>query len=180
MHKKVKNALVGIGLTNAPVFMQGFIDGDKVRFYDPGLRFPGAEYETLLHKATGINLMKELIKLSLGGEISTYDGKLAKAYELDGKLSIQLLVCARGGKIAQFDGLDEISKHPDVVTVAQRYFVGEEVPQTGDVKQRVCEIVLLADKENAKNAVKEIQSKLIVTDENGENMLVSQFDADIL
>jgi biotin carboxylase len=180
VHDRVVNALVSIGIKNGPVFMQGFIDGDTVRFYDPGLRFGGTEYESLLYEATGINLMKELIKLSLGGEISTYDGKLAEAYKLDGKKAIQLLISVRGGKIAQIDGLDEISKHPNVVTVAQRYFVGEEVPQTGDVKQRICEIALLADKDNEKRVVKEIQSKLIVKDEYGENMLVSQFDANML
>jgi hypothetical protein len=39
---------------------------------------------------------------------------------------------------------------------------------------------LLADKDNEKRVVKEIQSKLIVKDEYGENMLVSQFDANML
>jgi len=179
-HNKVVNALKSIGIVNGPVFMQGFIDGDKFRFYDPGFRLPGAEYEKLLYSATGVNLMKELIKLCLGGEIDDYNGKLKDAYKLDGKISIQLLVSARGGTISRFDGLDEIEEHPDVVTVAQRYFVGQTVPQTGDVKQRICEIVILADKDKAKETVKWVQSKLVVLDENNENMLVSQFNADIL
>ena len=180
VHQRVVDALKAIGITNGPVFMQGFIDGDTVRFYDPGLRFPGTEYEKLLYNATGINLMEEMIKLSLGGDISDYDGALSDAYKLNGKVSIQLLVSARGGKISVFDGLDEIKTHPDVVAVAQRYFVGEEVPQTGDVKQRICEIVVLSDKEKARQTVRWVQSKLIVLDENKENMLVSQFDADVL
>ena len=180
VHPKVVSAIKGIGIENGPVFMQGFIDGDTVRFYDPGFRLPGTEYENLLLKATGINLMKELITLALGGEISDYDGQLEEAYKLNGKLSVQLLVSARGGTISRFDGLEEIEKHPDVVTVAQRYFVGETVPQTGDVKQRICEIVILSDKEKAKDVIKWVQSKLIVLDENGENMLVSQFNPEIL
>lgn len=180
VHERVVNALKAIGIENGPVFMQGFIDGDTVRFYDPGLRFPGTEYEKLLYTATGINLMKEMIKLSLGGEISDYNGALRDAYKLNGKISIQLLVSARGGKISVFDGLEEIESHPDVVAVAQRCFVGDEVVQTGDVKQRICEIVILCDKEKAQETVKWVQSKLIVLDENKENMLVSQFDSDIL
>lgn len=180
VHGRVVNALRSIGIKNGPVFMQGFIDGNTVRFYDPGIRLPGAEYEKLLYKATGINVMKELITLCLGGEINEYNGKLAEGYNLDGKVSIQLLVTARGGTIAKFDGLEEINNHPDVVAVAQRYFEGETVVQTGDVKQRICEIVILANKENAKDVVKWVQSKLTVLDTNGENMLVSQFDADTL
>ncbi|MBR2471624.1 MAG: hypothetical protein IKB55_02960, partial [Clostridia bacterium] len=177
VHGRVVNALQSIGIKNGPVFMQGFIDGETVRFYDPGIRLPGAEYEKLLYKATGINIMKELITLCLGGEINEYGGKLAEGYNLDGKVSVQLLVTARGGTIGKFDGLEEISAHPAVVAVAQRYFVGETVVQTGDVKQRICEIVILANKEEAKSIVEWVQSKLTVLDTNGDNMLVSQFDA---
>lgn len=175
VHKRVVEAIQKIGIFNGTVFMQGFIDGDTVRFYDPGLRLPGTEYEKLLLQATGINLMKEMISFALGGEISDYNGQLHDAYNLGGKVSIQLLVSARGGTINRFEGLEEIEKHPDVVTVAQRYFVGETVPQTGDVKQRICEIVILAERKSAKHIVEWVQSKLIVQDENGENMLVSQF-----
>ncbi len=180
VHDRVVNAIKSMGIKNAPVFMQGFIDGDTVRFYDPGLRCPGTEYEKLLEQATGINLMKEMIAVALGGEINDYDGRLKDAYKLNGKVSVQLLVSARGGTIGVFDGLEEIKNNPDVVTVAQRYFVGETVHQTGDVKQRICEIVILTDKERAKETVKWVQSKLVVLDENGENMLVSQFNADVL
>lgn len=180
VHPKIVNALKALGIKNATVFMQGFIDGETVRFYDPGLRLPGAEYEKLLYKATGINLMKEMIKVALGGEIDDYNGELDNAYLLNGQISIQLLVTARAGKIKTFDGLEEIKNHQNVITVAQRYFVGETVPQTGDVKQRVCEIVILAKKEQAKSVVEWVQSKLKVLDENGENMLVSQFNANIL
>ncbi len=180
VHNRVVNALVALGIKNAPVFMQGFVDGETVRFYDPGLRLPGTEYEKLLLTATGFDLMKQMIAVCLGGEINDYDGSLADAYMLGGKISIQLLVSARGGTISKFEGLDEIAKSPNVVTVAQRYFVGETVPQTGDVKQRICEIVILADKKEAKSTVDWIWSKLIVEDENNEDMIVSRFDSDIL
>ena len=180
VHDKVVNALKSVGIKNSPIFMQGFIDGDTVRFYDPGIRFPGTEYEKLLYKATGINLMKAMIALSLGGEIDDYCEDLQDAYKLNGKKSIQLLISARGGTISEFSGLEEIEKHPDVVAITQRYFVGETVLQTGDVKQRICEIVILSDKDKAKETVDWIQEKLVVLDENKENMLVSQFDSNLL
>ncbi|MBO5888579.1 MAG: hypothetical protein J6Q58_00375, partial [Clostridia bacterium] len=180
VHPKVVKMIKGVGIKNGSVFMQGFIDGNTVRFYDPGLRLPGTEYEKLLLKATGINLMEQMIKLSLGETIDTYNGKLKDAYLLGGKVSIQLLVSARAGTIKVFDGLEEISKHKSVITVAQRYFVGERVEKTGDVKQRICEIVILEDKDRAYETVRWVQSKLVVLDENGENMIVSQFNAEVL
>lgn len=180
VHNRVVNALQAIGIKNGTVFMQGFIDGNTVRFYDPGLRLPGAEYEKLLLQATGFDLMEQMIAWSLGGEIDDYNGRLADAYNLNNKISIQLLVSAKSGTISRFDGLEAIAQNPNVVTVAQRYFVGQAVPQTGDVKQRICEIVVLADRKNAKETVDYIQSQLVVLDENNENMLVSQFNSNIL
>ena len=180
VNKRVVKMLQKIGIKNGPIFMQGFIDGDTVRFYDPGIRFPGTEYEKLLFKATGIDLMKSCIAFTLGGKIVVEKEIWEKAWWLGGKISIQLLITARAGVIGTFDGIDEIASHADVVTVAQRYFVGEEVPPTGDVKQRICEIALLTDKDKAKALVKWIQKKLIVLDERGENMLVSQFNPEIL
>lgn len=177
---RVRHMLRMEGITDAPVFMQGFIDENTVRFYDPGFRFPGAEYEKLLYEATGINLMREMISLALGGEISDYDGRLSEAYKLCGKVSVQLYVSACGGPIVRFDGLDEIAMHPNVVTVAQRYFVGDTVPRTGDVKQRICEIVILADRDSVKETVRWVQSKLVVEDKAGKNLLVSQFNPEIL
>lgn len=180
VHERIVSAIKGMGIMNGTIFMQGFIDGDTVRFYDPGLRLPGAEYETLLLKATGINLMKEMVSFLLGGEISDYNGKLAEAYKLEGKVSVQLLVCACGGPIAKFEGLKEIESHPDVVTVAKRYNVGETVPKTGNVKQRICEIVILSDKDKVKSVIKWVQKRLVVEDEAGNNLLVSDFDIELL
>ena len=180
VHDRVVSALQKIGITNGTVFMQGFVDGDTVRFYDPGFRLPGAEYERILHQATGVNLMREMVTFALGGEISVYDGKLAQAYQLDGKVSVQLLVTARNGKIAKFEGVEEIKAHPDVVAVTQRYFPGDTIEKTGDVRQRICEICVLSPREKARSVVEWVQAKLVVEDENGENMLVSQFDSRVL
>lgn len=50
-----------LGIKNGPVFCQGFVDGDTVRLYDPGIRFTGNEYERILNKITGYDLMKSAI-----------------------------------------------------------------------------------------------------------------------
>lgn len=171
VNDKVIAMLKNLGIKNAPVFMQGFIDGDTIRFYDPGIRFPGSEYDLLLHRATGIDMVKCAISLALGGKIEYEHERLSKAYLLGGKLSIQLTLSAYSGKIAVFDGLDEVAKHPNVITAIQRYYVGEEVPNTGDVKQRICEVVILADKAEAKSVMDWVQNKLVILDDKGDNML---------
>ncbi len=179
---RVVKMLQNLGIQNAPVFMQGFIDGDTVRFYDPGIRFPGADYEKLFAKATGINPMKIMVTYALTGVMGSYEGDLQEGYRLAGKCSIQLLICARQGKIATFEGLEKIAELPEVVSIAQKAFVGEEIPASGDVKQRICEVVILVENKTCiiKDIIKKVQSMLVVQDEDGTNMLISQFDTNCL
>ena len=59
--QKIKNMLVNLGLKYGPVFMQGFIDGDVLRVYDPGIRFPGGDYERVFKRIVGVDLMKAMV-----------------------------------------------------------------------------------------------------------------------
>lgn len=181
IHPKMVKLIADLGIIYGPLFMQGFIDGDTVRMYDPGLRFPGTEYEKLFYQATGANLMQMMVELALTGRVTNAFGDLTDGYLLCGGHSVQMLISARTGKIVTFEGLDEIKKDPRVVTASPRYRIGEVVPDSGDVKQRVCEIVLLIRAEDdIKLAVDFIWSKLKVLDEVGESMLVSPITAEQL
>jgi hypothetical protein len=181
VHPKVVDFIKNLGIQNAPLFMQGFLDGDTVRFYDPGLRLPGTEYEILFSKATGTDLMKILVTFALTGIMVCNFGSVSNGYRLNGKYAVQMYISARAGLIAVFEGLDRIAKHPDIISISQRYEVGETIPSSGDVKQRVCEIGMLAsDADSARKLVKWVQSNLIVLDEKHENMLVSLIDPDLL
>ena len=175
--EKVKGFIRSLGLKNAPIFMQGFVDGETVRFYDPGLRFPGTEYEQLFYKATGTDLMKIMVCFALTGVMDTRFGEIENGYKLCGCHAVQMFVPAGAGTIAAFDGLDAIEAHPNVVAVSQRNFVGETVPASGDVRQRICEIVILVDETTTvSDMVSFVYSKLSVKDENGSDMLVSKVD----
>jgi biotin carboxylase len=180
VESKLKNLISHIGLRNAPLFMQGFVDGESFRFYDPGLRLPGTEYECTLYRATGISLMKCCIEIALTGKIEILPDRINQAFLLEGNISVQLLISARGGKISTISGLHEIASHSNIVSISQRYFVNDTIPNTGDVRQRFCEIAILANKSEVKTIIEWVQSKLIVLDENGNDMLVSYFDTTIL
>lgn len=169
-----------MGLENGPVFLQGFVDGQTVRFYDPGLRFPGGEYDQLLLRATGLNMMKAMIALALGETLHYEADALSEAYLLKDHVALQLCVTVRGGTVGSIRGLEEIRAMPQVVMLGQRIFEGDRVENTGDVKQRFCEIAMLAKREDAKIIVERIQSLLQVTDTDGKNMLVSAFDPELI
>lgn len=175
---KFKRMLIGLGLNNAPVFFQGFIDGNKLRVYDPGIRFPGTEYETAYARATGVDLMEMTVKYALGGDILNYADKINGTYKLNGMRTASLFIDCRAGKIGQFLGLEKVRQIPEVTRVSQKAFVGSSIPATGDVKQRVCEVTILCEDNPLRIAsiIKEIQSLISIYDEKGNDMIVSKFD----
>lgn len=180
VHDKVSNMFRGMGLVNAPVFLQGFVDGETIRFYDPGLRFPGGEYDQLLLKATGLNMMQAMIALALGEKCHYSPVELENAFMLNGYAALQMCITVAAGTIGTICGMDQIRALPEVVAVTQRLFVGDRVENTGDVKQRFCEIALVAKAEQAKSVVGRIRKLLTVTDTQGVNMLVSPFDPELI
>ncbi len=181
VHHKVEALIKDIGLVNAPVFMQGFVDGDTVRFYDPGLRFPGGEYERMFKAATGKNLFYPLIEFALTGTVSPDSVEFSKQdVMLGGKVASQVLPALRCGKITRIEGLDEIKKHPSVVSAFARYGVGDVIEQTHNVNQRFCEIDIVCDTvKELKEVVSYIYATLKILDENGEDMKVSCFNPDV-
>ena len=182
VHHKIEEFVRQVGLVNAPMFMQGFVDGDTVRFYDPGLRYPGGEYERMFLAATGKNLFYPLIEYALTGQVSDDAAHMEpNDIYLCGKTAIQVLPTLRAGTIAHIEGLEQIRLHPDTVGVFERFRIGDTVKETHNVNQRFCEIDLVcASNDAAAETVRWVYETLKITDENGEDMLVSRFDPDIL
>ena len=177
VHPRVIEMLRHIGITNGVLTMQGFIDKDTVRFYDPAFRFPGSAYEKHLATATGVNLMEYAIAYALGRPKDAVP-ELSGAYQLNGKCSIMLLFTARPGVIGACSGFEQIKQMPEVVSAVLKESVGNVIPGSGDVNQRIAEVGLLVkdDKKTIEDTVSTVQSKLSVLDIFGDNMLVSLAD----
>jgi len=174
VHNKVVGFIKALGIQNGPIFMQGFVDGDTIRFYDPGLRFPGGEYEKMLKDATGVDLMSAFVEFALTGRITLPHGVEKDVYKLNGHYTIQLPIAARPGTVKVIDGMDEVGRNPKVTAAFTRYAPGETVPATGDVRQRVCEVALVIDNtESVCDYVTWVQSKVTVLDQEDKDMRVS-------
>lgn len=182
VNDRVINMIKHLGIKNGPVFMQGFVDGDTVRMYDPGIRFPGNEYERIYKQATGIDPMKSVISYIVGGEILDYGGKIKESYNLNGMTAIQYMINVGPGKIHSFDGLDEISEHPNVINIQQRHFVGDIIENTGDIKHRAGEISVLVDRDvdEMVEIIEYIQTCLKITDKTGNSMIISPVSSDFI
>ena len=179
--ERIKKLIRHIGIKNGPVFFQGYWDGTTIRLYDPGLRYPGNEYEQILERATGVNLMKDIIPFCVGNEISGFD-QARGCYNLNGTTCMQYMVNVGPGTIGVFEGLDIISKHPNIVDVTQKHFIGDVIEPTGDIRHRAGEISVLCDRNYAemKAMIEFIQKNLVILDTEGHNQIISPFDCSIL
>lgn len=148
--EKVKKMLCALGLKNGPAGMQGFVDGDTVRFFDASLRPGGSQDGKLLAMASGINVLQYAIELALGKESSARDEELAnlfddRKYRFSGKRIVCLRYPVRPGKIASVEGVEELRSHKAVVDLRQNLFPGDVVSGTGDVRQVAYYVGALVD-----------------------------------
>ena len=177
VHSKIEKFISNIGIKNAPLFLQGFVDGNTVRFYDPGLRLPGSEYERIFKSVTGKDVLYPLIEFAVTGKISNNTFNLDKDVYLNEKYGVQLFPALKEGCISQIMGIDILTKHPKIVSVFAKQRVGDVVQATHNVNQRFCEIDMICDSiEDIKNMTDYVYETLSIIDENGENMIITQND----
>lgn len=174
---KIIKMIQSLGITFGAIFLQGFWDEGRVYMYDPGMRFPGGDFDIVLKQATGFDNMKSFVRFALTGDINSQQGNPIDAYKLEGHNCLILSVTSRPGKIAVFTGIDKIISNKHVFSVCQRYKVGEIVPNSGDIKQRVAEFVAyLPDRSSIVEFLSFVYSNLKIIDDNGNDMIVSKFN----
>lgn len=164
-----------LGIKFGAVFLQGFYDNGKVYMYDPGMRFPGGDFDIVLKNTTGYDNMKTFVRFALTGDINSQYGNPTEVYKLKGNICLILSVALRPGKIAMFSGIEQIMKNPHVYSVCQRYKIGDVIPETGDIKQRAVEFVVqLPDRASIGEFLSFVYSILDIRDEDGNDMIISK------
>lgn len=173
---RMRKMIKALGLKNAPVFIQGFWDGDTVRVYDPGLRMPGDDYDLAYKAAVGIDLTEILITFALTGIIPIEVGKQTEIARIE-KATAMVLPCVRPGEIASIQGIHEIENNPNVLSMFTAYKEGDIVEIHNNVKQRFGEFVIVCDEfEQLQATIEWLFSVLHVMDVHGNEMLYAKFD----
>lgn len=174
-HKNVVKMFKSLGIKNGPIFMQGFRDGDKFRFFDPGLRFPGVDCELVIQNATGINYMKAMIQIALLGKCDLENA--GKAYRLNDKIASVFYLNVRPGVVTSIKNEEVILNDKSVIAYLPRCKVGDTVTWSYNVNQRFAEIDILSDSfDKLKETINRIQNNIIVADEQNNNMIFNLFD----
>lgn len=173
---RVKKMIKSLGIKFGPVFLQGFVDGNTIRYYDPAQRMPGGDYDVILEKTTGFSTVRSWITFALTGDIDSSVGNPEKVYRLNGGTALLLTITVRPGKVQKIIGLEEVLKMPYTVYGRQIIPEGAEIPNTGDIAQRVAAIGLyIKEDEDIQACVNSVYNIYKVLDENGNSMIVSKF-----
>lgn len=171
----VKNMIKALGIKFGAVFIQGFYEDGHVFMYDPGMRFPGGDYDVVMRKCTGFDNMKSFVRFALTGDVTSCYGIPDHLYRLKGHACMILSIACKPGRITHFSGMEVIDSHPWVYSSCQRYRCGDIIPASGDIKQRVAEFVAeLPSKKQEKEFVDFVYGHIKILDENGEDMIVSK------
>ena len=177
-HENVVKMFKSMGFKNGPIFMQGFEDHGRFRFFDPGLRFPGVDYENIYKSVFNIDIMEAMVNFAMNGNCANI--RLPKnGFLLNGKRAAVLFPTLSAGNIKSISGFEEVSCDQSVVSILPRCVEGEKIAWTYNVNQRMAEVDLLSENTvELKHKIDEIQHKLIVLDTNGANMNYRYFDVE--
>lgn len=175
VHKNIVKMIQSLGIVNGPVFMQGIVHKEKFYFFDPGLRFPGVDYEKIYKEVYGVDLMKAMVRMALNDNCLNINIPKDGVW-LNGKRAAILFPFLQPGIIGRIYNEDKISEDGRVISYLPRYREGDQVAETFDVNRRQSEIDILADSmEDLKEKIAYIQTLLKVDDMYGRDMICDKF-----
>lgn len=163
-HNKVINMFKNMGYKNGPIFMQGFVYQDDFYFFDPGLRFPGVDYERIIRKVYGVDLMDAMIDIAMQNKISIEIPETC--YSLEGKKAAVLFPTVSKGTIETLEGIDCYCD--EIVSAIPRCEVKDTLEWTYNVNQHLAEMDVLSNNlDDLKKTLQEVQNNIKVLNEKG-------------
>ena len=167
IYQKIATAF---GIKNGPIYAQMLVGKDGIKVAEAMTRLPGGCDYLAISKATGFDIGALVINFCIGEKIDFNEVKKVNM-RLD-KCVYALPIYLKAGKISKIIGRDKIEELDYVFETFFNVEEGDEVGNTGDMKQDcgrffgIAENIYVANK-----AEKTIQSMLNILDENGERMI---------
>lgn len=175
VNPNIERMIQSLGIQFGSVFLQGFYEDGHVYMYDPGLRFPGSDFDIVTKDITHFDPIASFVIFALTGDVTTSVGDPTNAYLYKNGACVILSLSVRAGVIKSFDGFDAIANLPYVYSAQKRRKIGGIVEDTGDVRQRAAEFcVYIQNREDVPKFVHSVYDTIHILDENGEDMIISK------
>lgn len=182
-NKAVIKMFEALGMKNGSLFLQGCVDRDgTVYYYEMGYRLNGAKQYQIISGECGFNPMHCLINYSLTGRMAD-DDVASKATPEWGSVYCTLSLLVRPGKVDKVMGLDAIGAEPTTVAITQWCFPGNILDDSvlGTQKQIAARVTIKAkDYVELADSINKVNDLFDVLDDEGNSMILEQFDTDRL
>ena len=166
----VRKLIRELDIAFGPVFMQGFFDGAGFKFFDPGLRFPGVDFELILKEIFKVDILESMWKYALSGEIPKMEPPEGW-WKIRGLSAAVLFPTMKAGRISGFSGLDYLERSKAVISYSLRHSKGDEVGWSYNVNQRYAEVDLVADSiGELRRDISSVQANFYPVDESGSSL----------
>lgn len=86
-------------------------------------------------------------------------------------------MAVRPGVVSGVEGIDVFSKDERILSIDQRIYPGDTVPDTGDIRQRAIELIAyLPDRKSIPEFAEYVYNTYYVVDEEGNDMICSRVE----
>lgn len=177
-NETVINMFKSEGFTDGVLFMQGYYDGQKVKFYEMGCRL-GGSYFNHEQACLGYNAMDMVIHYALTGKMVDDIDQISKESAKYKKYALDCNYLLKGydKTVASIIGMDKIEALPECIHIEKYHDVGYHYgkDRTVDRPSIVAEIVA-ENKEDVIRLVNYINRTYDVLDEHGQSLLMEKLD----
>ena len=170
-------------MENGVVFLQGFIENGHPVLYEPGYRTNGAREQYIIGSITGVDAVDMLIHFALTGKMCDVDIEKKIDPYLKGKVGCKLSPIIGKGTVGRISGLEDLSKMDEVIATIFNHHEGSEINDKiyGTLQQIAYRSFIVTDDVSSmKEAIDQIQEKVVYYDTNGESMMLEKFDVSLL
>lgn len=183
VHPALLRMFTGIGVKNGVLCIQFFVQDGSYFAYDPGFRLQGEAPHIYLKEINGFDHRQMLIHFALTGSMGIDDFAGLNDYYFKGLVAGTFWILLSEGRIERIVGLNEMNEDPNVIAVLQRMTEGDQITtdMIGTERQVLARIYVVADSlATLTRKSQELRSRLEVTGEDGQNLVLDWVDANSL
>ncbi len=178
MHKKMCELFQSLEICNGVLTIQAFVEDGKIMFYDPAFRTTGGQGYIFFNHFGILDQVEMLITFALSGKMVLKEKCLTHICNFGDKWAANLVILIKTGIIKDIQGFEEIESIKGVLNITQSHFNGDAIVEKGTLDQAVARLHIVADsKKELSERIKKSLSLIHITDENGNDMLIKQFDS---
>lgn len=160
----------GLGLKNAVLSLQGFVENDEFCFHETGLRMGGGQSYVFTQVLNGVSALDLMIEFALTGKMTISDlSKQDNPYF--SQYAVNYYIKLASGTIASIEGFDEVKKMPQMLQIRTFKKIGDVIPPTTATDSVIYRMhVMDKTPEALAKTLAKISSTLKIVSEADENM----------